>query len=106
MILDDGEPVGRLYEDASAGTPAGLRWFWSVTVYVNPKAGIVTSGKAPRPAGGKGAVRGTAWWLAGMEHKSLRHHDVGPTDGTFSAKGVLPTAGQKSTPKKTNRGVF
>ena len=37
--------IGRIYEDASASTPAELRWFWSVTVYVNPKAGIVTSGK-------------------------------------------------------------
>ena len=46
-IFDDGEPVGRIYEDASAGTPAELRWFWSVTVYVDPRAGIVTSGKVP-----------------------------------------------------------
>jgi hypothetical protein len=46
-IFDEGEPVGRIYEDASASTPAALRWFWSVTVYVNPKAGIVTSGKVP-----------------------------------------------------------
>jgi hypothetical protein len=28
-IFDDGEPVGRIYEDASASTPAELRWFWS-----------------------------------------------------------------------------
>ena len=35
-IFDDGEPVGRIYEDASASTPAELRWFWSVVVYVNP----------------------------------------------------------------------
>jgi hypothetical protein len=44
-ILDDGEPVGRIYEGATAGTPTDLRWFWSVTVYVNPMAGIRTSGK-------------------------------------------------------------
>jgi hypothetical protein len=24
-----------------------LRWFWSITVYVNPKLGITTSGRAP-----------------------------------------------------------
>jgi hypothetical protein len=36
---------GRIYEDASASTPADLRWFWSVTMYVDPKAGIITSGK-------------------------------------------------------------
>jgi hypothetical protein len=46
-IFDDGEPVGRIYEDATAGTPVELRWFWSVTVYVHPRAGIVTSGKVP-----------------------------------------------------------
>ena len=35
-ILDDGKPVGRVYEDASAST----RWFWSITVYVDPRAGV------------------------------------------------------------------
>ena len=44
-IFDDGKPVGRIYENAGAGTPADLRWFWSMTVYVHPRAGIVTSGK-------------------------------------------------------------
>ena len=44
-IFADGEPVGRIYEDASASTAAELRWFWSVIVYVNPRAGIITSGK-------------------------------------------------------------
>ena len=44
-IFDDGEPVGRIYEDASTSTLADLRWFWSITVYVHPRAGIVTSGK-------------------------------------------------------------
>jgi hypothetical protein len=44
-IFDGGKPVGRVYEDASAGTAADLRWFWSITVYVDPIAGIVTSGK-------------------------------------------------------------
>ena len=24
-----------------------LRWFWSITVYVTPKHGIITSGRAP-----------------------------------------------------------
>jgi hypothetical protein len=32
-IFSDGEPVGRIYEDPSASTPADLRWFWSFTVY-------------------------------------------------------------------------
>jgi hypothetical protein len=46
-IFGDGELVGRIYEDASASTPAELRWFWSIVVYVPPAAGIVTSGKVP-----------------------------------------------------------
>jgi hypothetical protein len=64
-IFDTGEPVGRIYEDASASTPAELRWFWSVTVYVNPKAGIVTSGNALTLAVAKVQFE-TAWrqWLA------------------------------------------
>ena len=45
-ICEDGRPVGRIYEDASESTPAELRWFWSITVYVHPDAGITTSGKA------------------------------------------------------------
>jgi hypothetical protein len=55
-IFDDGEPVGRIYEDVSASTPAELRWFWSVTVYVNPKESIVTSGKAPTIEAAKAAL--------------------------------------------------
>ena len=64
-IFDAGAPVGRIYEDASASTPAELRWFWSVTVYVNPEAGIVTSGKALTLAVAKAQFE-TAWrrWLA------------------------------------------
>ena len=45
-ILHEGQPVGRIYEDASAGTSDDLRWFWSITVYVWPDSGVVTSGKA------------------------------------------------------------
>jgi hypothetical protein len=44
-VLDEGQPVGRIYEDTSAGTP-DRRWTWSITVYVWPDAGITTSGKA------------------------------------------------------------
>ena len=46
-IFDDGKPVGRIYEHAGAGTPADRRWFRSIIVYVDPKVGIVTSGKVP-----------------------------------------------------------
>ena len=55
-ILDDGKPVGRIYEDASVSQPADLRWFWSVTVYAGPKAGIPTSGKVADAGRRQGAV--------------------------------------------------
>jgi hypothetical protein len=29
-VLADGKVVGRIYEDGSASTPPGLRWFWSI----------------------------------------------------------------------------
>ena len=45
-IFHEGQPVRRIYEDVSAGTSDDLRWFWSITVYVWPDAGVVTSGKA------------------------------------------------------------
>ncbi len=44
VIVDDGRDVGRLYEDRHG--LAEYRWFWSITVYVDPKLGIVTSGRA------------------------------------------------------------
>src|SRR6202022_447219 len=45
IITEDGRDVGRLYEDRHSKPE--LRWFWSITVYVNPKLGIKTSGRAP-----------------------------------------------------------
>jgi hypothetical protein len=44
-VYDGPKPVGRIYEDRGAGTPEDLRWFWSITVYVDPTAGVVTSGE-------------------------------------------------------------
>jgi hypothetical protein len=44
IVLEDGRAVGRMYEDRQ--TLPELRWFWSITVYVNPKLGITTSGRA------------------------------------------------------------
>jgi hypothetical protein len=43
-MVADGRNVGRIYEDCH--TPPHLRWFWSITVYVDPKRGINTSGRA------------------------------------------------------------
>jgi hypothetical protein len=45
VIVEDGRDVGRLYEDRHSKPE--LRWFWSITVYINPKLGIITSGRAP-----------------------------------------------------------
>ena len=44
IVLEDGRAVGRIYEDRH--TLLDLRWFWSITVYVDPKQGIITSGRA------------------------------------------------------------
>jgi hypothetical protein len=41
VIVEDGRGVGRLYEDRNRRPE--LRWFWSITVYVNPKLGITTA---------------------------------------------------------------
>jgi hypothetical protein len=64
-IYDAGKPVGRVYKDASASTAADLRWFWSITVYVDPIAGIVTSGKVATLGEAKAQFE-AAWrqWLA------------------------------------------
>ena len=44
VIVEDDRDVGRVYEDRHSRPE--LRWFWSITVYVNPKLGITTSGRA------------------------------------------------------------
>jgi hypothetical protein len=44
VIVEDGRDVVRVYEDRH--TLPDLRWFWSITVYVNPELGITTSGRA------------------------------------------------------------
>lgn len=44
VIVENGRDVGRVYEDRHSWPE--LRWFWSITVYVNPKLGIMTSGRA------------------------------------------------------------
>jgi hypothetical protein len=43
-VYDDGKPVGRLYErHTAARAPI---WHWSITAYVEPRAGLNTSGTA------------------------------------------------------------
>ena len=53
VIVEDGRDVGRVYEDRHDRPE--LRWFWSITVYVNPNLGIVTSGRA-QPRRGQIAI--------------------------------------------------
>jgi hypothetical protein len=43
IVLEDGSAIGRMYEDRHAKPE--LRWFWSITVYVDPKHGIITNGR-------------------------------------------------------------
>jgi hypothetical protein len=43
IIVAHGRDVGRLYEDRHSPE---LRWFWSITTYVDPKLGITRSGHA------------------------------------------------------------
>jgi hypothetical protein len=43
-VCEDGKAIGRMYEDRQ--TLPEQRWFWSITVYVGPKQGINTSGRA------------------------------------------------------------
>jgi hypothetical protein len=43
IVLDDGIPIGRIYQ-RHAPASADVAWFWSVTGYVEPRAGLRTSG--------------------------------------------------------------
>jgi hypothetical protein len=42
-VFEDSRAIGRMYEDLHA--PPELRWFWSITVYVDPKLGIRMDGR-------------------------------------------------------------
>jgi hypothetical protein len=44
VIVEDGRAVGRLYEDRNSKPE--YRWFWSITVHVDPKLVMNTSGRA------------------------------------------------------------
>jgi hypothetical protein len=57
-VIEDGDEVGRIYEDRAA--PAEQRWFWSVTVDVNQVHGILTSGRTGTFEEAKAAFR-TSW---------------------------------------------
>jgi hypothetical protein len=42
IYRENGREIGRMYEDCQA--PRELRWFWSITVYVDPKIEIRMKG--------------------------------------------------------------
>jgi hypothetical protein len=43
IVFEDGYAIGRMYEDKHS--PEELRWFWSITLFVDPKHGITTHGR-------------------------------------------------------------
>jgi hypothetical protein len=60
-VLDDGRPVGRIYEKHAPASP-DQAWFWSITEYVEPRAGLTR-----RDTGrGEGRVSGKLGTLALM----------------------------------------
>jgi hypothetical protein len=40
LVIEDGQVIGRIYEDRYV--PAEVRWFWLITEYVYPALGIRT----------------------------------------------------------------
>jgi hypothetical protein len=45
VVIEGGQIIGRMYEDPHA--PAEVRWFWSITEYVDPRLCIDTNGRVP-----------------------------------------------------------
>jgi hypothetical protein len=71
IVREDSRAVGRIYEDRH--TLPGLRWFWSITMYVNPKLGITTSGRAPSLDEAKSQFHQTGRGAAPTRRSICRH---------------------------------
>ena len=56
IVLDDGKPIRRIYQ-RHAPANADVAWFWSITTYVEPRAGLRTSGMADTLDAAKAAFR-------------------------------------------------
>ena len=41
-MLDDGKPIGRIYEKHAPASP-DQAWVWSITEYVEPRSGLRTN---------------------------------------------------------------
>ena len=48
-VLDEGQPVGRIYEDTSASTPDGLRWTWSIATVTERRHTVGVDGGRDKP---------------------------------------------------------
>jgi hypothetical protein len=59
VIVEAAAP-GRLYEDHHS--PPEYRWFWSITVYVNPMLGITTNGRTATMDEAKAKAQFLASW--------------------------------------------
>jgi hypothetical protein len=55
-VLDDGKPVGRIYEKHVRASP-DQAWFWSITEYAEPRSGLPTSGTTETFEAAKAAFR-------------------------------------------------
>ena len=57
-VLDHGQPVGRIYQRHVPARPE-LTWHWSITVYVEPRSGLRTSGTEETFDAAKAAFQNT-----------------------------------------------
>ena len=91
VIVEDGRDVGRLYEDrhSKARTAVVLG---SITVYVNPRLGIITSGRAASLDEAKAEFL-TNWQKCG-------------TDSTSSARSSTQAGHGKFAPAYPADGVY
>jgi hypothetical protein len=54
LVIEHDKVIGRIYEERYL--PAELRWFWSITEYVDPALRISTNGRGAEPRGGESTV--------------------------------------------------
>jgi hypothetical protein len=64
----DGRLVGRIYEQHAPARPE-LAWIWSITALIDPRANVLTSGKAPTFAIAK--MEFAASWAAWKEWQAV-----------------------------------